>query len=126
MYGRKESVTSPWRRSGVRKSSTWRNRVCELQDSRTRRRARLKTIANISRWLPKQREHGLLRLYCNSADETAAGRAAENFPDPRSMTLSLRTDNFAYIIQVYIMANTSSHGIINIRGPNKNWVGRKL
>ena len=57
------------------------------QDSRTRRRARLKTIANISPWLPKQREHGLLRLYCNSADETAAGRAAENFPDPRSMTL---------------------------------------
>ena len=26
---------------------------------------------------------------------------------------SLRTDNFAYIIQVYIMPNTSSHGIMN-------------
>ena len=27
---------------------------------------------------------------------------------------SLRTDNFAYIIQFYIMANTLSHGIMNI------------
>ena len=27
---------------------------------------------------------------------------------------SLLTDNFAYIIQVYIMPNTSSHGIMNI------------
>ena len=45
------------------------------------------SIVNISRWLRKQREHGLLRLYRNSADETAAGRAAENFPVPRSMTL---------------------------------------
>ena len=45
------------------------------------------TIVNISRWLRKQREHGLLQLYRNSADETAAGRAAENFPDPLSMIL---------------------------------------
>ena len=63
------------------RACTWRNRICELQDSRTRSRARLKTIANISRWLPKQ------RLYCNSADETATGHVAENFPDPCSMTL---------------------------------------
>ena len=61
-----------------------------------------------------RRELGLLRLYCNSADETAAGRAKENFPDPRSIRHSLRTDNFAYIIQVYIIPNTSSHGIMNI------------
>ena len=45
------------------------------------------TIVKISRWLRKQREHGLLQLYRNSADETAAGRAAENFPDPLSMIL---------------------------------------
>ena len=42
------------------------------------------------------------------------GRAKENFPDPRSIRHSLRTDNFAYIIQVYIIPNTSSHGIMNI------------
>ena len=100
--GSKDSVTSPWPWSGVRRSSTWRNRICELQDSDTRGRARRKTIVNIPRWLRKQREHGLLRLYCNSADETAAGGAAENFPDPRSMTVFAKWQLCIYYSGLYV------------------------
>ena len=94
-------------------SSSWRNRICELQDSSTRRRARLKTIVNISRWLKEAWPAAtVLQLCQRNGSRPCCGEfswPAFNDWDTLCELLTLHI-----LFRFYIMANTSSHGIMNI------------
>ena len=105
----KEFVTSPWRRIGVRRPSTWLNSiVC----------SKTVTPADAPDWASFPH----LVLFAVAKEARPVGTQ----PTKRQQVVrsrafltrvqwhSLRTDNFAYIIQVYVMPNTSSWGIMNI------------
>ena len=79
----KDSVTSPWRRIGLRRLSTWLNSiVC----------SKTVTVADAPVWASFPTSSTVCgckgSTACwNATDETVTGRAEQSLPDPRSVTL---------------------------------------